>query len=101
MWRPLPLEQSDDDEHHEDEDEEGHGEADVESEVRGRDLVTAGLALPEEDGEVMARGHQRQTAGPSAVTAEDVLALTVAASIARGGLGACPPSELETVHRAG
>ena len=39
MWRSLPLKQPHDDEHHEDEDKEGHGEADVESEVRGRDLV--------------------------------------------------------------
>ena len=96
--RPLPLEQSDDDEHHEDKDKEGHGEADVESEVRGRELVTAGLVVSEEDGEVMARGHQRKTARPGAVAAEDILALTVATSIARGGLGAGPPSELETVH---
>ena len=52
--------------------------------------------IPEEDREVI-RGHQRQTVGPGAVAAEDVLALTVAASIGGGGLGACPPSELEAV----
>ena len=53
--------------------------------------------IPKEDREVI-RGHQRQTAGPGAVTAEDILALTVSASIGWGGLGACPPSELEAVH---
>ena len=97
---PLPLQESDDDEHHEDEDEEGHGEADVQGQVRGRDLVAAGLVIAVEDGEVMTRGHQRQTARPGAVAAENVLALTVATSIGRSGGCTCPPSELEAVHRA-
>ena len=54
--------------------------------------------IPKEDGEVMTRGHQRQTADPGAVAAKDVLALTVATSIGGCGLGAGPPSELETVN---
>lgn len=57
MRRPLPLQKPDDDEHHEDEHEEGHGEADVQGQVRGRDLVAAGLVIAVEDGEVMTRGH--------------------------------------------
>ena len=97
---PLPLKESDYDEHHEDEDEEGHGEADVQGQVRCRDLVAAGLMVAVEDGEVMTRGHQRKAAGAGAVAAEDVLALTVAASIGRGGGCTRPPSELEAVHRA-
>ena len=55
--RPLPLQEPDDDEHHEDKHEEGHGEADVQGQVRGRDLVAAGLVIAVEDGEVMTRGH--------------------------------------------
>ena len=97
---PLPLQEPDNDEHHEDEDEEGHGEADVQGQVRGRDLVAAGLVIAVEDREVMTRGHQRQTAGAGAVAAENVLALTVSTSIGRGGGCTRPPSELEAVHRA-
>ena len=101
VWRSLPLEEPDDDEHHEDEDEEGHGEPDVEGEVRGGDLALVSLVIAVEDGQVMARGDQGEAARPGAVAAENVLALTVSTSISGGGGRAGPPSELEAVHRAG